>query len=59
MVECDPFPRQPPMVLPQLWLTACLETVVRAVGQDMGRECLPWEEWCKMLDTNDLCILAM
>jgi hypothetical protein len=37
----------------------CLEIVAKLEGQDMGRECLRWEEWCKMLDTSGLCILAM
>lgn len=59
MVEYGPSLREQQMVRQQLVQTACLENDEKALGRGMGIGYRRMEEWCMMLDTIGLCILAM
>jgi hypothetical protein len=57
MVECG-LSRTQLTVLQLLAQNVCLENDEK-VDLGTGREYLPMAEWCKMLNTIGLCILAM
>jgi hypothetical protein len=57
MADCNLSPK-PQLGRPQLLQIAWWETVAQAVGRGMEKECPALEEWCRMLNTIDLCMLA-